>query len=211
MCWTQDERRRFAGYTSTSSSSSSSLVLNLFHEPGNVKIKLNFNHPVKELWTVRDNANLSSRASPRGGPHNDHFNYAVRPGPLVRSAWTVCAGGNDLVQRPVRRPQPHAAKLQLNIRSFQPPRRPVQRRAAYYTTRTFRGINVYSFALKRDHQPSGSCNMSRIDNATLQLQLEKMATGSQVSVYATNYNVLRIMSGDGARLRVRIAYGYQWL
>ena len=32
------------------------------------------------------------------------------------------------------------------------------------------GINVYSFALRpEEHQPSGTCNMSRIDNATLQL------------------------------------------
>ena len=61
------------------------------------------------------------------------------------------------------------------------------------------GINVYSFALKpEDHQPSGSCNMSRIDNATLQLQLTpKAALGSKIRVYATNYNVLRIMSGMG--------------
>jgi hypothetical protein len=56
---------------------------------------------------------------------------------------------------------------------------------------------MYSFTQAEEHQPSGSCNMSRIDNATLQLQLAKMAEGSQVSVYATNYNVLRIMSGMG--------------
>ena len=32
------------------------------------------------------------------------------------------------------------------------------------------GINVYSFALRpEEHQPSGSCNFSRIDNAVLQL------------------------------------------
>jgi hypothetical protein len=38
------------------------------------------------------------------------------------------------------------------------------------------GINVYSFALKpEEHQPSGTCNMSRIDNATLQLQLTPKA------------------------------------
>jgi hypothetical protein len=61
------------------------------------------------------------------------------------------------------------------------------------------GINVYSFALKpEEHQPSGTCNMSRIDNATLQLQLTpKSALGSKIRVYATNYNVLRIMSGMG--------------
>lgn len=61
------------------------------------------------------------------------------------------------------------------------------------------GINVYSFALKpEEHQPSGSCNFSRIDTATLQLQLTPFAAiQSKVRVYATNYNVLRIMSGMG--------------
>ena len=61
------------------------------------------------------------------------------------------------------------------------------------------GINVYSFGLKpEEHQPSGTCNMSRIDNATLQLQLTpNAALGSKIRVYATNYNVLRIMSGMG--------------
>lgn len=61
------------------------------------------------------------------------------------------------------------------------------------------GINVYSFALKpEEHQPSGTCNFSRIDSAVLQLQLTgKAAIGSKVRVYATNYNVLRIMSGMG--------------
>ena len=64
------------------------------------------------------------------------------------------------------------------------------------------GINVYSFALKpEEHQPSGSCNFSRIDNATLQLVLSNAtvtATNTaKVRVYATNYNVLRVMSGMG--------------
>ena len=69
------------------------------------------------------------------------------------------------------------------------------------------GINVYSFALKpEEHQPSGTCNMSRIDNATLQLTLTSAAVNGKcndspqtvdVYVYATNYNVLRIMSGMG--------------
>ena len=61
------------------------------------------------------------------------------------------------------------------------------------------GINVYSFALKpEEHQPSGTCNFSRIDNACLQLQLTPKAVkgaGAKIRVYATNYNVLRIMSG----------------
>ena len=62
------------------------------------------------------------------------------------------------------------------------------------------GINVYSFALRpEEHQPSGTCNFSRIDNATLQLVLSNATVEStntaKVRVYATNYNVLRIMSG----------------
>ena len=64
------------------------------------------------------------------------------------------------------------------------------------------GINVYSFALRpEEHQPSGSCNFSRIDNATLQLVLSNATVEgtktAKVRVYATNYNVLRVMSGMG--------------
>ena len=64
------------------------------------------------------------------------------------------------------------------------------------------GINVYSFALRpEEHQPSGTCNFSRIDNATLQLVLSNATVEgtktAKVRVYAVNYNVLRIMSGMG--------------
>jgi hypothetical protein len=63
------------------------------------------------------------------------------------------------------------------------------------------GINVYSFALRpEEHQPSGTCNFSRIDNATLQLTLtsDTVTSGSaKVRIYAVSYNVLRIMSGMG--------------
>ena len=73
------------------------------------------------------------------------------------------------------------------------------------------GINVYSFALKaEDHQPTGSCNFSRIDNATLNVSVgynntsvnstgyttKYLSTGSSVmNIYTVNYNVLRVMSG----------------
>ena len=64
------------------------------------------------------------------------------------------------------------------------------------------GINCYSFALRpEEHQPSGTCNFSRIDNATLQLVLSNATVAgvntAKVRVYATNYNVLRVMSGMG--------------
>jgi len=73
------------------------------------------------------------------------------------------------------------------------------------------GINVYSFALKaQDHQPTGSCNFSRIDNATLNVSVgynnsstdSSTYTGvyltgysSVMNIYTVNYNVLRVMSG----------------
>ena len=62
------------------------------------------------------------------------------------------------------------------------------------------GINVYSFALRpEEHQPSGTCNFSRIDNAVLQLVLSSGTVAgtatAKVRVYAVNYNVLRVMSG----------------
>jgi hypothetical protein len=62
------------------------------------------------------------------------------------------------------------------------------------------GINVYSFALRpEEHNPSGTCNFSRIDNATLQLVLSSNTVASvataKVRVYAYSYNVLRVMAG----------------
>jgi hypothetical protein len=70
----------------------------------------------------------------------------------------------------------------------------------HHTRNPDTGINVYSFALRpEEHQPSGTCNFSRIDNATLQLVLSNATVAgtatAKVRVYAVNYNVLRVMSG----------------
>jgi hypothetical protein len=70
----------------------------------------------------------------------------------------------------------------------------------HHTRNPDTGINVYSFALRpEEHQPSGSCNFSRIDNAVLQLVLSSPTVAgtatAKVRVYAVNYNVLRVMSG----------------
>jgi len=73
------------------------------------------------------------------------------------------------------------------------------------------GINVYSFALHPEqHQPTGTANMSRIDNTKLNYRTQdplrqnqnkyaplNYSVGTAVWVFATNYNVLRIMSGMG--------------
>ena len=61
------------------------------------------------------------------------------------------------------------------------------------------GINVYSFALKpAEHQPSGSCNLSRIDNVNLDITPVAANNGNlDLSVYAFSYNVFRVASGMG--------------
>ena len=64
------------------------------------------------------------------------------------------------------------------------------------TSQMTKKINVYSFGLKpEEHQPSGTCNFSRIDNA--QLDWTGTQPTSNENIYAVNYNVLRIMSGMG--------------
>jgi hypothetical protein len=61
------------------------------------------------------------------------------------------------------------------------------------------GVYSYSFALKpEEHQPTGTCNFSRIDNAQVQVTLKSNADDCQtMHMFATNYNVLRIQSGMG--------------
>jgi len=97
----------------------------------------------------------------------------------------------------------HSAKLQLNGHDrFQ------ERDGQYFnyvqpwqhfSNTPADGINVYSFALKpEDHQPSGTCNFSRIDNATLNVSVvdkNDLDTDSNLNIYTVNYNVLRVMSG----------------
>ena len=68
------------------------------------------------------------------------------------------------------------------------------------------GINVYSFALTpEEHQPSGTCNFSRVDIAQLNMNITAATYTSTLTpsgndtatcrIYATNYNVLRVLSG----------------
>ena len=146
------------------------------------KITMSFNHPVKELiWVVQDPSN------------------SVCDGKQAPYCYTDAFGANPVA----------VAKIQLNGHDRFSERegkyfnrvQPFQHHSASPAT----GINVYSFALKpEDLQPSGSCNFSRIDTATLHLTLTKasvlagnVAKSPNVRIYATNYNVLRIMSGMG--------------
>jgi hypothetical protein len=68
-------------------------------------------------------------------------------------------------------------------------------------------INVYSFALQpEEHQPSGTCNFSRIDTTTLVFDsitsgvagtFPSKAFPYNFRLYAVNYNIFRVMSGMG--------------
>jgi hypothetical protein len=163
------------------------------------KIKLNFNHPCKELvWVVQRDSFVSCAAADVSGFYGmQPFNYSDWQADYSAGYPGVELGSNPVV----------AAKIQLNGHD-----RFSERDGSYFelvqpyqhhtNVPTTHGINVYSFALKpEEHQPSGSCNFSRIDNATLILTLSQRTIGSgntaQVRVYAINYNVLRVMSGMG--------------
>jgi hypothetical protein len=147
-------------------------------------------------------------AVPFGG-----ITFPIGPGASANSQTPVnfdyynsAAGGADhagFAPRNAGRNPTVRAKLQLNghdrfserLGSYFNLVQPYQ----HHTNIPATGINVYSFALQpEEHQPSGTCNMSRIDNVTLQVQVTpNAASGSKIRVYAVNYNVLRIMSGMG--------------
>ena len=168
------------------------------------KLKLNFNHPCKELiWVVQRDSFVSCDDNVIGPWKGQQpFNYSDWwDRAVLESGYSVTrveglAGNNPTV----------TALLQLNGHDrFQVREgryfnevQPYQ----HHTNVPAVGINVYSFALQPEqHQPSGTCNLSRIDNTTLLLTVSNNAVGtatsSTVRVYATNYNVLRIMSGMG--------------
>lgn len=143
-----------------------------------VKSKLALNHPCKFLaWVIQLDSNVISGAN----RWNDYT--------LGSPAYT----GLDPMA---------SAKIQLNGQD-----RFSVRDASYFnlvqpyqhfTRMPATGIYVYSFALNPEqHQPSGTVNMSRIDNATLLLDTNTGASAYQLRVYAVNYNVLRIMAGMG--------------
>ena len=146
---------------------------------GSNRIKLNFNHPCKELVWVAKNSLTTDQ--------DYWYNYTTGAAMV----------GNDVSANPFT-----DAILQLNGND-----RFAVRNGSYFNlVQPYQhhtnipknpGINVYSFALKpEDHQPSGTLNMSRIDTATLMVNAETL-TYNGINIYAVNYNVLRILSGMG--------------
>jgi len=89
----------------------------------------------------------------------------------------------------------------------------------YHTRTPVDGINCYSFALMpEEHQPSGSCNMSRLTFIQLQLAInekilyqigdndeflldeyqERIPEDCHLKIFTINQNILRIIGGMGA-------------
>ena len=166
-----DERKRFA-------QSQHELLIEQLQFTGdetpsaNGSYRLNFNHPVKELvWVV---------TQPKVG---DKFNYDKSDIDDVVVSANLQLNGHD------RFDQRKGSYFRL-VQPFQ-----------HHTRIPEKNIYVYSFAVKpEEHQPSGTCNFSRIDNATLKLQIDSDAAkvaGSKVKIFATSVNVLRILSGMG--------------
>lgn len=151
----------------------------------NASIKLNFNHPVKEIVWVSQYKDLEAQ--------NQWFNFTNTDEMFSASATNICT----------------KAKLQLNGHDRFSERdgdyfNLVQPYQHHTNVPTSVGISVYSFALKPEElQPSGSLNFSRIDSAVLKMDLDIVgAAGGQnrevgIRIYALNYNVLRVMSGMG--------------
>ena len=68
----------------------------------------------------------------------------------------------------------------------------------HHTGNPYAGIYVYSFALQpEEHQPTGTCNFSRIDNAQVWVALKSGGLSNIQKMFAVNYNILRIQSGMG--------------
>jgi hypothetical protein len=168
------------------------------------RIKMNFSHPVKELvWVVQRDSFVSclpADVDPWKGQqpfnYSDYWDRAVLDSGYAVGTLNGMAGNNPTV----------SAKIQLNGQD-----RFAEREGRYFnvvqpfqhhTSTPSIGINVYSFSLNpEDHQPSGSANFSRIDNANLFLTLTPNTIGNgntcKIRIYATNYNVLRVMAGMG--------------
>jgi hypothetical protein len=147
----------------------------------NNRIDLTFNHPVKELvWVVQKEGYTNCKLSNGRLKPFTYDQYAVYKQSLQ-------INGQDRLDA---RYGNYFNKVQL-----------YQHHSGFIANQP--DIYLYSFALRpEEHQPSGTCNFSRIDTATLVVEMSGAANVDEstdntwnVRVYALNYNILRIMSG----------------
>lgn len=182
----------------------------------NNRVDLTFNHPVKELVWVVQPSEYTNCKGPQGlrldydfdvgeadHPRLQPFTYDV---PAVYKQWIQINGQDRMDYRygdyfnKVQPFQHHTG----SFRSFHDYFLGLVNDADNASGNGQQlGAYMYSFALKpEEHQPSGTCNFSRIDTATIVMELSGAINLDQsqdraydIRVYAVNYNILRIMSG----------------
>jgi hypothetical protein len=182
---------------------------------GTKQVRLSYNHPVKELvWCFSNTASKNSlwnfsNASVAANVVLESNPDSILAGNAFVSTSTSGApllavgdvGGNTRFVEEVCGPL-DTFKLILNGQD-----RFKEQRGKYFNqVQSFNhhsgspmpGIYSYSFALKpEEHQPTGTCNFSRIDNAQVQVVQHPAGDATNMHMFATNYNVLRIQSGMG--------------
>jgi hypothetical protein len=167
----------------------------------NNRIDLTFNHPVKELvWVVQPTAYTNCQLDAAGAIRASA--YRLQPFTYDRDAvyeQHLQINGQDRMSR-------RYGDYFHSVQSFQ---HHTGLNATVQTATSLpihqAGIYSYSFALRpEEHQPSGTCNFSRIDTATIVMNMSGSVTINpdidytwDVRVYAVNYNILRVMSGMG--------------
>jgi len=165
-----DERRRFAQV------SHEYLIEQVQHTGPETEptIDMNFNHPVKALFWTGSGANSVALGAAKL-QLNGHDRAAEQPHDYYH-----------LVQ-PYESGLGHCGKsLNNELRTW----------GNVVNTGDHNNVGMYSFCLKpAEHQPSGTCNFSRIDNA--RLNIANVSSTNNLYLFAMNYNVLRIMSGMG--------------
>jgi len=179
------------------------------------QVRLSYNHPIKELvWCFSNTAARSSlwnftSANQLGDIVLESNARAVSESncyvPITQGSGApllaVGAAGSDidfteetagplstfkLVLNGQDRFKEQAGKYFNQVQSFN-----------HHTGCPYPGVYSYSFALKpEEHQPTGTCNFSRIDNAQVAVTM-KATDATTMHMFATNYNVLRIQSGMG--------------
>jgi len=190
---------------------------------GTKQVRLSYNHPVKELvwcfsgtgtaatandmWDTTSNlgANVTTAFPTNGGnTYVGSLSTVGSPMMYVDEALTVWAGEDGPVTSGAGPVGPLSTfKLILNgqDRFKEQSGKYFNQVQPYYhhSGNPYPGIYSYSFALKpEEHQPTGTCNFSRIDNAQVEVVLKQNTTRTgNMHMFAVNYNVLRIQSGMG--------------
>jgi len=224
-----DERRRFAQLSHEYLIEQLQFTGQESLTVGTNRIKLNFNHPCKELIWVAKPGNYNKKACWYNYTDLDatdavptSLNTAVMPANstfFATSNYITGVNFTNYTGDPDKSGTPFAdAILQLNGND-----RFSVREATYFTyVQPYQhhtcipsnpGIHVYSFALKpEEHQPSGTLNMSRIDTATLMLNTKKQelllnATGTSDSTGYTKFDGVNIYAVNYNVLRILSGMG----